>query len=152
MAKKLIKEIIILLLSSLAILLILGILLYDYIPTNKKIPEVTKYETSAELKAALADTKVEETNIILTYEITDTDLALYKNNRSYIPSKENPFAGDYTYSNATVIDYDGVSNTGAAVPNSSQTTTTTMTPSATTTTTSSGTQNSNASSNASSNN
>ena len=39
MAKKIIKEMIIILLLCLAIILILGLLLYDYVPTGKIIPE-----------------------------------------------------------------------------------------------------------------
>ena len=39
MAKTVLKEIIIILLLCLAIILILGILLYDYVPIAKVIPE-----------------------------------------------------------------------------------------------------------------
>ena len=39
MLKSVLKEIFIILLLSIAILLILGILLYDYIPINRVIPE-----------------------------------------------------------------------------------------------------------------
>ena len=45
MAKSIIKEIIIILLLSLAIILVLGILLYEYVPTNKTIPNSSSYTT-----------------------------------------------------------------------------------------------------------
>ena len=45
MAKKIIKEIIIMLLLCLAIILILGVLLYEYVPSNKIIPEEVSYTT-----------------------------------------------------------------------------------------------------------
>ena len=45
MAKDIIKEIIIVLLLTLAIILILGVLLYEYVPANKIIPEKVSYTT-----------------------------------------------------------------------------------------------------------
>jgi len=93
MAKNIVKEIIILLLISLAILLILGIILYDYMPNNKIIPEVKEYQKSAEMKEALLNAKAEEgTKVVLTYEITDTDLNMYKKTNEYVAGKINPFA------------------------------------------------------------
>ena len=43
MAKNVIKEIIIILLLCLAIILILGILLYEYVPMTKTIPNPVSY-------------------------------------------------------------------------------------------------------------
>ena len=45
MVKSVMKEIFIILLLSVAILLILGILFYDYIPINRVIPEREAYVT-----------------------------------------------------------------------------------------------------------
>ena len=45
MLKSVIKEIFIILLLSIAIVLILGILFYDYIPINKVIPDREAYTT-----------------------------------------------------------------------------------------------------------
>ena len=92
MAKKIIKELIILLLISLAILLILGIVLYDYLPNNKLIPEVKVYEKSAEMQETLLNAKAEEgTKVVLTYEITNTDLNMYQKTKEYVAGKSNPF-------------------------------------------------------------
>ena len=46
MAKSVIKELIIVLLLCLAIILVLGILFYEYIPLAKEVPEDVKYSTS----------------------------------------------------------------------------------------------------------
>ena len=43
MVKSIIKEIIIMLLLCVAILLILGVLFYDYIPSNKVVPGKIAY-------------------------------------------------------------------------------------------------------------
>ena len=45
MVKSIIKEIIIMLLLCVAILLILGVLFYDYIPSNKVVPGKIAYST-----------------------------------------------------------------------------------------------------------
>ena len=43
MSKNVLREIIILLLLTLAIILLLGVLLYEYVPMNKVIPETVTY-------------------------------------------------------------------------------------------------------------
>ena len=43
MAKNVLKEIIIILLLTLAIILLLGVLLYEYVPMNKVVPEAVTY-------------------------------------------------------------------------------------------------------------
>ena len=50
MVKSAIKEIFIILLLSIAILLILGILFYDYIPINRVIPQKEAYVTPENVK------------------------------------------------------------------------------------------------------
>ena len=49
MAKTIIKEIIIMLLLCLAIILVLGVLLYEYVPSNKLIPEEVSYTTPQDI-------------------------------------------------------------------------------------------------------
>ena len=96
MAKTFIKELIILLLISIAILLILGIVLYDYMPNSKVIPKVKVYEKSAEMQEAITNAKAEEgTKVVLTYEITNSDLNMYERTKQYVAGKDNPFA-EYT--------------------------------------------------------
>lgn len=93
MLKSVIKEIFIILLLSIAILLILGILFYDYIPTNKIIPAKATYNTPEEVKNEIKEevnTDIDKTSI--TYEVTDSDLNIYKQTGSYVEGKANPFA------------------------------------------------------------
>lgn len=102
MIKSIIKEIIIMLLLCVAILLILGILFYDYIPTNKVIPAKEAYSTPENVKTEIEEeiTEVEKTEI--SYEITDSDLNIYKESSSYKPGKSNPFALQSSSSNVEV--------------------------------------------------
>ena len=53
MTKNIMKEIIIILLLTLAIILVLGVLLYEYVPANKIIPEKVAYTTPEEVKKEL---------------------------------------------------------------------------------------------------
>ena len=92
MIKSVIKEIVIILLLSIAIILILGILFYDYIPINKVIPEKEAYITPDEVKNEIEEEITESEKIEVTYEVTDSDLNIYKQSGSYSEGKANPFA------------------------------------------------------------
>lgn len=105
MAKTIIKELIISLLLCLAIILLLGILLYEYVPMTKTIPNPVSYVTPESVKQELAETKeVDENQIIMTYEVDATDLNNYKSIQDYKPGKANPFSSyetETTETNAT---------------------------------------------------
>ena len=67
MAKKVIKEIIIVLLLCLAIILVLGVLLYEYVPSNKMIPDKVSYTTPQAVQEELSkseDVEDERENVI----------------------------------------------------------------------------------------
>ena len=92
MDKNIIKEIIIILLLTLAMILILGVLLYGFLPTNKIIPETVSYTTPANIQAELqADENIDDSEIVVTYQIDSTDLSNYKKTQDYVPGKKNPF-------------------------------------------------------------
>ena len=96
MVKKIIKEGIILILLLVAIVLVLGVLFYDYIPTGKVVPVVEQYQTAQDIKKEIEETVVTDNQeIIVTYEIDNTDLKTYEKSNDYDKGKENPFA-DYT--------------------------------------------------------
>lgn len=93
MAKSIIKELIIVLLLCLAIILVLGILLYEYVPVSKTIPNEVSYTTPEEVKEELlTSSDVDENQIVMTYEIDSTDLNNYKKIQNYKPGKANPFS------------------------------------------------------------
>lgn len=92
MKKNVIKEIIIVLLLALAIILILGVLLYGFIPTNKIIPETISYTTPANIQEELkTDENIDDSEVVVTYRIDSTDLSNYKKTQEYVPGKKNPF-------------------------------------------------------------
>lgn len=110
MAKTVLKEIIIVLLLCLAIILLLGILLYEYVPMTKTIPNPVSYTTPDNIKQELAETTgVDETDIIMTYEVDSTDLNNYKRIQDYKPGKANPFSSYETNGANTT---QGTSTTG----------------------------------------
>ena len=92
MLKTVIKEICILLLLSIAILLVLGIIFYDYIPIGVTIPTKEAYETPAEVKNEINDSTAESIKTEKTYEVTDSDLNIYKQKANYTEGKSDPFA------------------------------------------------------------
>ena len=93
MVKSIIKEIIIMLLVCLAILLVLCVLLYDFIPSNKVLPAEVSYAPSEEIKHELESAvKGEQTEVVLSYEVTSTDLKNYEKSDDYNAGKVNPFS------------------------------------------------------------
>ena len=104
MAKNVIKEIIIVLLLALAIILILGVLLYRYTSYNKVLPEEVSYTIPENIKQELAtSTDPEAEQPILTYEVTASDLKTYQRTKEYVQGRRDPFASveDTTTQNAT---------------------------------------------------
>lgn len=102
MAKNIIKEIIIMLLLCLAIILVLGVLLYEYVPSHKIIPDEVSYTTPENIKEELSKSDgVDDEQVILTYSIDATDLNNYERINTYVAGKPNPFSS-----------YDKSSNSG----------------------------------------
>ena len=101
MAKIFIKEMIIMLLICLASILILGVLLYEYVPSNKMIPDAVSSTTPEKVQLELNKGKdVENDEIILTYSVDSTDLDNYERINTYVPGKANPFASYETSINS----------------------------------------------------
>ncbi len=131
MSKNIVKELIIILLLCLAIILLLGILLYEYVPMNKTVPNTEAYTTPSNVKAEL---KEEDANgdLIQTYEINNSDLDDYKRIQNYKPGKADPFSSYESNTtvnnptsgsnNTTTIGSSGLpdsntSNSGTTTPN-----------------------------------
>ena len=70
-------------------------IVYRYIPNRKAVPEVVTYTASEDVQDLLEDnidTKSDQDNVILTYEVTASDLSGYQSTNTYVPGKSNPFA------------------------------------------------------------
>lgn len=93
MKKGILKEIIIILLLVLAIILVLGVLLYEYVPANKIVPEKVSYTTPEEIKAELEEDVNENLEeLYIDYHIDATQLNNYQKIQEYVPGKKNPFS------------------------------------------------------------
>lgn len=115
--KTLIKQIFIILLLCIAIFLILAIIFYDSMPISVVVPNnVAAYKTPSEVKEEINQKIVEYSKQNVSFEITDSDLNLYKKNKSYDPQKDNPFAKP-TASTAS----ESSTNTGASTTTTAET-------------------------------
>ena len=93
MFKSVIKEILIMLLLCVAIVLILGVIFYNYIPTNKAIPnKLAAYTTPENVKTEIEEEVEAAEKEEITYQIDGTDLKLYKATHGYTTGKTNPFS------------------------------------------------------------
>ncbi len=93
MAKTIIRETIIILLLCLAIILVLGVVLYNYVPSNKIVPQEVSYTQTEEVKKAIQESvDAENSQVILTYKIDETDLDNYEKQGDYNSGKANPFS------------------------------------------------------------
>lgn len=117
MGKSIAKEIIIGLLLCLAILLVLAVMMYSFIPNNKVIPEPITYSAPQEVKKVLDEAATDSSQVILTYEVNSSDLSLAQRTNDYNPGKVNPFSS-YQVQQATPAEGSN-SNTGGASSGSS---------------------------------
>ncbi len=118
MTKKIFKEVFIILLVCIAIILIMAVIFYNYMPTNKIIPaKVTAYKTPENIEAEITeDTIGSYTTQEQEYTIDDTDLSKYQATQSYNPGKPDPFA---EYSEANVIT-NNINNSDGSSSNNNQ--------------------------------
>lgn len=124
MGKVIFRETIIALLVSIAVLLILSVALYNYMPSNKVIPETVEYTPTKEIQEQLSSAVEDNSKeVIVTYEVTANDLDNFEKTNEYNPGKANPFAaasepstGDTTGGNTsgggTTTDPDDNNNQG----------------------------------------
>jgi len=92
--KSIIKEIFIMILMTIAIILVLGLLLYEYNPISKKTPsKVEAYVLPEDIQAELEETitETEKQNIIKTYRVDAYDLQRYEATNDYDKGRKNPF-------------------------------------------------------------
>ena len=128
MAKNIVKEIIIILLLALAIILVLGVLLYEYVPANKIIPEKVSYTTPEEVKAELEyDVNESDEELYIDYHIDSTQLNNYQKIQEYVPGKKNPFASLENDTNTTTTSTTQANTTSKESSTSTETNTNTTT-------------------------
>ncbi len=99
---KYLKEIVFGVLFLIVVILIIGIIFYEFIP-NQIIPEATKYVQTSDTAKLLTqieeekqeEVKEEQEEVLKSYEVTSDDLSTYSNQSQYVKGKNHPFF-DYT--------------------------------------------------------
>ncbi len=115
MVKSVLKEIFIMLLLCIAIVLILGVIFYNYIPTNKTIPnKLAPYTTPENVKAEIDEKLTGTDKQEISYQIDGADLKLYSQSHAYTTGKINPFSA------STSVD-ENTNNTGNSTNNGNTT-------------------------------
>lgn len=93
MGKVIFRETIISLLVSIGVLLVLSLAFYNYIPSNKIVPQPVEYTATKEIQQQLNSEVEDNSNeVIVTYEVTAQDLENFEKTNQYNPGKSNPFA------------------------------------------------------------
>lgn len=91
--KSIFKEVFIMLLLCIAIILVLGVIFYDSIPSNKVVPnKPVAYETPENIQEEINQEVSGINKVEVSYEITSSDLTLYKQTNEYISGNPDPFA------------------------------------------------------------
>lgn len=122
MLKSVIKEICIMLLLAIAILAILGVLFYEYIPASKTLPTMEAYTTPANVMEEINTDVLNESTIVQTYSMDDTEIKISKKQGDYKAGKQDPFADYITQSNATSTNTSSSGTTSARTTSESNTT------------------------------
>ncbi len=118
MVKSVIKELILVLLLCLAIILVLGILLYKYVPLAKTLPSEVAYTIPAETKEELAASEhIDDSQVVMTYTVNASDLNNFQRTQNYKPGKANPFA---SYEKTTTNSGTQNSNSGNGTTNNNE--------------------------------
>lgn len=126
MIKSIIKETCIMLLLCLAIILIFGIIFYEYIPLNKVVPEKVSYVVSEDVKTELESNVVlQETQQNIRYSVSAQELRQYEQSGDYVKGNPNPFQAYNFSGNTTIIDGNNttsqIGNTMKYYPNNTST-------------------------------
>lgn len=106
MAKTILKEILIILLVCVAIVLLMAVIFYNYIPTNKVIPaKVTAYQLPQNVEEIINETTIDSYNSSsINYTIDNADLSKYQATQSYNPGKADPFSAASEETNPSIND------------------------------------------------
>jgi len=114
--KTIIRELIISLLVCIFVLIILSIMFYRFIPSNKVIPEKVTYQASSDVKQEVNSEVDDKSDLIVkTYEITADDIEGFERTDEYRPGKANPFAPVSTEDDTTTDDDNSTENSDSSI-------------------------------------
>lgn len=102
--KVIIKEVFIILLLCVAIFLLMAFIFYNQLTMGGDIPEnVAAYTTPAEIKEEITQDIAQYPMQNVSFEITDSDLTIYRRSKSYDPGKKDPFSDAALGTTSTII-------------------------------------------------
>lgn len=87
-----VKEIIIGLLITIVVILVFVIVFYKEIANTSIVPKAVAYEPDADVQAEREDDTIEDEKVEIVYSIDASDLNLYKQSKSYVQGKVDPFS------------------------------------------------------------
>ena len=90
--KRFFKELFLIILLCIAILLVLGVLLYDDIPFNKLVPNKVSYKMPENIQNQLDEIIEETEQVLVTYTIDSKDLQVFAEQNDYVAGKADPFS------------------------------------------------------------
>jgi hypothetical protein len=92
MGKAVLKELIITLILCLAIILLIAVIMYEYAPDNKVIPEAVSYTAPQEATEVLKESVSEASQVLMTYQVNSTDITNAERVGQYSAGKIDPFS------------------------------------------------------------
>jgi len=109
----LVREIFVFALLVMVIVFTLGMLFYDYIPTDKNISQIPQYISSSDVNTVKqeieADYTLDSESLDMpdwSYVINESDLKTFASKKEYISGiKDNPFHDEYPYK-GVIFEYD----------------------------------------------
>lgn len=118
--KSIVKEIFILTLILIAISLVLAIILYNYSPSKKALPNKIEYATPENISQEISSMSDVEgtTPVTITYELDETNIKNSKKSGSYNSGRQNPF-GDVEKPEENTKDVNTSTNSTTSTSNSS---------------------------------
>jgi len=97
MKKSIMKELFEPILVTIAVLLILSILFYIFMPSTKRISKIEeKYSLPLKMQAELEQINETSADIVKTYKVDSNDLVEYEESNDYKKGRINPFATSTT--------------------------------------------------------
>lgn len=90
--KKVMKEIAIVLLLCIAIILVLGLLFYQYIPSNKIVPNKVAYQLPENIAQELNNDIDDASFVNITYTLDSSEIQQSERKNEYDPGRQDPFA------------------------------------------------------------
>lgn len=92
--KTALKEILIICLLCIVIILVLGVLFYDYMPNKINLPAQISYKPDKKIEGQIEEIESSTNNasIIKSYRMDQSDIDMYESQNIYVKGKSDPFS------------------------------------------------------------